>query len=37
VIENEGVVASILEALGDSVELMNVEITEKSPGLLPND
>lgn len=31
-IENEGVVASILEEVGDGVELMNVEIDEKSRG-----
>ncbi|MDR0607991.1 MAG: hypothetical protein LBG52_06735 [Candidatus Peribacteria bacterium] len=35
VIENEGVIASILETLGDSIELLNVEIEEKSKGI-PN-
>jgi len=30
VIENEGVIVSILEEWGESVELMNVEIEEKS-------
>lgn len=35
VLENEGVVASILEELGESVELVNVEIEEKSEGISP--
>ncbi|MDR2415254.1 MAG: RsmB/NOP family class I SAM-dependent RNA methyltransferase [Candidatus Peribacteria bacterium] len=35
-IENEGVVASVLETLGDCVELMNVNIEEKSSGIAPN-
>ena len=30
VIENEEVVAKVLEALGESVELMHVEVEEKS-------
>jgi len=30
VIENEGVVAEVLEELGGSVELVNIEIEEKS-------
>jgi 16S rRNA (cytosine1407-C5)-methyltransferase len=34
-IENEGVIASILEELGESVELVNVEIAEKSFGISP--
>jgi len=32
-IENEGVVTKILEELGDSIELVNVEIEEKSKGI----
>jgi hypothetical protein len=33
VIENEGVIADVLETLGNKVELLNVEIEEKSPGI----
>ncbi|MDR3168859.1 MAG: hypothetical protein LBU27_03765 [Candidatus Peribacteria bacterium] len=36
VIENEGVIADVLEILGDKVELLNVEIEEKSPGIYGN-
>jgi hypothetical protein len=34
VLENEGVIARILEELGEYVELVNVEIAEKSTGIL---
>jgi 16S rRNA C967 or C1407 C5-methylase (RsmB/RsmF family) len=34
VLENEGVVARILEELGESVELVEVEVAEKSKGMV---
>ena len=35
-IENEGAITSVLEELGGSVELINVEIEEKSHGIITN-